>query len=93
MVIRSFRDPKAERLFRGERVLEFRQFERVALRKLAMLHAARELGDLRSPPGNRLEKLSGSRSGQYSVRVNDQWRLCFCWIEGNAHAVEMVDYH
>jgi proteic killer suppression protein len=66
---------------------------RVAMRKLEWLHAARDLNDLRVPPGNRLEKLSGNRAGQYSIRINDQWRLCFEWRDGDAWGVEMVDYH
>lgn len=65
----------------------------MALRKLAMLDAAESLDDLRSPPGNRLEKLRGGRAGQHSIRVNDQWRVCFVWREGDAHDVEIVDYH
>lgn len=67
--------------------------QRVALRKLVILDAAEQRGDLRSPPGNRLEKLSGDRAGEYSIRVNDQWRLCFRWSDGHAHDVELVDYH
>jgi len=63
------------------------------LRKLLVLDAAESLNDLRVPPGNRLEKLSGSRSGQHSIRVNDQWRVCFRWSDGDAHDVEIVDYH
>jgi len=63
------------------------------LRKLVVLNAANSLDDLRVPPGNRLEKLKGDRSGQYSIRVNDQWRICFRWSDGNAHEVEIVDYH
>jgi proteic killer suppression protein len=65
----------------------------VALRKLLILDAAESLNDLRVPPGNRLEKLGGGRSGQYSIRINDQWRVCFRWAEGNAYDVEIVDYH
>lgn len=64
-----------------------------ALRKLLILDAAEELGDLRTPPGNRLEKLAGDRGGQYSIRVNDQWRICFHWSDGDAYDVELVDYH
>jgi toxin HigB-1 len=67
--------------------------ERVARRKLLYLHAARRLEDLRVPPGNHLEALRGNRSGQHSIRVNDQWRICFIWIDGEAHDVEIVDYH
>ncbi|MGH9417402.1 MAG: type II toxin-antitoxin system RelE/ParE family toxin [Terriglobales bacterium] len=67
--------------------------KRAARRKLAMLHAAHRLEDLRSPPGNRLERLMGNREGLYSIRINDQWRLCFIWSEGDAFEVEIVDYH
>ena len=67
--------------------------QRVMLRKLVALDAADALDDLRVPPGNRLEKLKGSRSGQYSIRVNEQWRVCFSWKDGDAHDVEIVDYH
>lgn len=65
----------------------------MALRKLRMLEAAASLTDLRVPPGNRLERLRGDRSGQYSIRINDQWRICFRWREGDAHDVEIADYH
>ncbi|MOA26336.1 Toxin HigB-1 [compost metagenome] len=67
--------------------------QRVALRKLRQLMAAATLDDLRIPPGNRLEALAGDRAGQHSVRINDQWRICFRWVDGNAHDVEIVDYH
>ena len=67
--------------------------QKAALRKLLLLDAAESLDDLRVPPGNRLEKLVGDRDGQYSIRVNDQWRICFNWLGGNAHDVEIVDYH
>jgi len=70
-----------------------REIQRVALRKLVMLHAAESLQDLRAPPGNRLERLSGDREGQYSIRINDQWRVCFRWAEGDAYDVEITDYH
>ncbi len=69
------------------------EIQRAAYRKLAILDAAGALADLQVPPGNRLEKLSGSRSGQYSIRVNEQWRICFEWRQGDAHGVEIVDYH
>lgn len=91
-MIKSFRDRDTERLFGGERVQAFQAFERVAYRKLDMLDAARELEDLRSPPGNRLEALKGDRDGQHSIRINDQWRICFVWNDG-AENVEIVDYH
>ena len=67
--------------------------QRIAQRKLAILDAAQDLRDLRVPPGNRLERLSGNRAGQYSIRINDQWRICFVWAEGDAHDVEITDYH
>lgn len=93
-MIRSFRDRETEKVFRREPRTKFgRNVERAALRKLLILHAAESLHDLRVPPGNRLEKLSGDRAGQYSIRVNDQWRICFRWNDGDAWDVEIVDYH
>lgn len=93
-MIKSFADREAERLFRRERVKRFgANLQRVALRKLRMLDAATALDDLRIPPANRLEKLKGDRSGQYSIRINRQWRICFRWQGGDAHDVEIVDYH
>ena len=92
-MIRSFRDKRTEALFGDEDIARFRRIERVARRKLALLHRARVLGDLRVPPGNRLEGLNGDRLGRYSIRINDQWRICFRWKDGNAHDVEIVDYH
>lgn len=92
-MIRSFADGDSERLFRRERVSGFRSFERIALRKLRMLDAAANVTDLRSPPGNRLEKLKGDREGKWSIRINDQWRICFGWEDGDAFDVEIVDYH
>ena len=93
-MIKSFRDRDAERLFRRERVKRFGpDVQRVGLRKLRMLDAAVELDDLRIPPANRLEKLKGDRSGQHSIRINRQWRICFVWRGGGAHEVEIVDYH
>jgi proteic killer suppression protein len=92
-VIRSFADRDAERLFQDGSVRRFVALERIIRRKLLMLDGARGLDDLRSPPGNRLEALRGNRSGQHSIRINDQWRICFRWIEGEAHDVEIVDYH
>jgi len=70
-----------------------RELQRAAYRKLIMLDSAVELGDLRAPPGNRLEALKGDRKGQYSIRINSQWRICFVWEDGNARNVEIVDYH
>jgi toxin HigB-1 len=92
-VIKSFRSKDTERLYGRERVRRFRAIERVAQRKLRQLDAASELKDLAAPPGNRLEPLKGDRKGQYSIRINDQWRVCFVWQDGNAFDVEIVDYH
>lgn len=92
-MIKSFRSKDTERLNRREQVPRFRAIERVALRKLRQLDAAAELRDLASPPGNRLEALRGNRQGQHSIRINNQWRICFEWIEGEAFNVEIVDYH
>ena len=93
-VIRSFRDKEARRIFEREGSRKFRgQIERVALRKLTVLDAAESLEDLRMPPGNHLEKLKRDRAGQHSIRINDQWRICFRWADGDAHDVEITDYH
>jgi len=92
-MIRTFRCKDTAALFEDMEVLRFRHFERVARRKLQYLHQAKVLEDLRSPPGNRLEILKASRIGQYSIRINDQWRLCFRWINDDAFDVEIVDYH
>lgn len=92
-MIRSFRCPDTERLFRREPVRRFRAIERQALRKLDMLDAAPDLRTLSTLPGNRLEALKGDRKGQYSIRINDQWRICFVWSEGHAREVAIVDYH
>jgi proteic killer suppression protein len=93
-MIRSFRDKGSERVFLRERGSKFHlSLQRAALRKLLILDAAEALEDLRVPPGNRLEKLAGDRAGRYSIRVNDQWRVCFRWEDGHAHDVEIVDYH
>jgi proteic killer suppression protein len=93
-VIRSFRDRDTERLFQREPIRKLPQaIQRVALRKLVQLDAATMLEDLRVPPGNRLEKLAGDRAGQHSIRINDQWRVCFRWHQGDAYDVEIVDYH
>jgi proteic killer suppression protein len=80
-------------LFHDRAVHQFRSFERAARRKLLYLHRARKLADLRVPPGNRLEALRGDRKGQHSVRINDRWRICFRWSNGDAYDVEIVDYH
>ncbi len=92
-MIRSFRCRETERLANGYRVRRFTSIERVARRKLAQLDAAATLSFLRVPPGNRLEALRGDRAGSYSIRINDQWRLCFRYIDGDAHDAEIVDYH
>ena len=92
-MIRSFKDGATARLFADEDVPRFRAIERQARRKLLLLHSASQLGDLRSPPGNRLEALKGDRRGQYSIRINEQWRICFSWRDGGAEYVEIVDYH
>ena len=92
-MIRSFRDRDSEALFNDVAVRRVQAVERQARRKLLYLHRARTLGDLNAPPGNRLEALKGERRGQYSIRINDQWRICFTWRDGDAHDVEIVDYH
>lgn len=93
-MIRTFADARTRQVFSRDRIPGFSlELQRAAWKKLAILHAAGSLGDLRVPPGNRLEKLTGTREGQYSIRINDQWRLCFEWKSGDAHRVEMVDYH
>lgn len=92
-MIRSFRSRETEQLHSRESVKRFRNVERVALRKLRQLDAAERLSDLVSPPGNRLEALRGDRKGQYSIRINEQWRICFIWREGDAWEVEITDYH
>jgi proteic killer suppression protein len=91
-VIRSFRDAETEKAFLGIRSRKFQAIEKIAIRKLFQLHAARTLQDLRAP-GNSLEALKGDRSGQHSIRINDRFRLCFIWKEGDAHEVEITDYH
>lgn len=93
-MLESFADIVTERFFRRHPVKRFSiQLQHAALRKLLILDAAESLQDLRVPPANRLEKLHGDRRGQYSIRVNDQWRICFRWLGTNAHDVEFVDYH
>jgi proteic killer suppression protein len=92
-VIRSFRCSDTERLFRRESVRRFKAIERQALRKLDLLDAAPDLRTVSTLPGNRLEKLKGGREGQHSIRINDQWRICFVWREGHACEVEIVDYY
>jgi proteic killer suppression protein len=90
IVIRGFRDKKTQQFFAGERVYSFRN---VAERKLTMLDNAADLKDLVSPAGNRLERLKGDRLGQHSIRINDQWRICFVWMADGPHDVEITDYH
>jgi toxin HigB-1 len=93
-VIRSFRDRRTRRLHERERIRGWpEELQRAALRKLLILDAAADLRDLRSPPGNRLEKLSGDRAGEYSIRINEQWRVCFRWSGGDAYDVQIADYH
>ena len=92
-MIKSFRSKEAQRLHARQIVKRFHHFQRVAQRKLRQLDIASELSDLASPPGNRLEPLGGNRKGQHSIRINDQWRVCFVWRDGNAFDVEIVDYH
>lgn len=93
MAIVSFKCQDTQRLFTSGKTRRFANIQSVAERKLAQLDGAQTLEFLRSPPGNRLEQLSGDRQGQHSIRVNDQWRICFVWIEKGAAEVEIVDYH
>lgn len=92
-MIKSFRSSDTGRLFQRHSVRRFRFIERPALRRLDMLDAADDLRVLAGLPGNRLERLGGDRKGQYSIRINDQWRLCFEWRDGDAYEVEIADYH
>ena len=92
-MIKSFRDKASRALFDGNPPGRFRRIARIATRKLDMFDAADRLQDLRQPPGNRLEALRGDRAGQYSIRINDQWRICFVWRDDGAEDVEIVDYH
>lgn len=93
MAIRSFHCADTEAIYAGKHPRRFRNIERVAQRKLQMLDSAVELMDLRVPPGNRLEALSGNRRGQHSIRINGQWRICFVWTVSGPEHVEIVDYH
>lgn len=93
-VLRSFHDKDTERIWQRQRVRKLAEdVQRAALRKLLILDAAEALGDLQVPPGNRLEKLKGERSGTYSIRINQQWRICFRWTSAGPEDVEIVDYH
>ena len=93
-MIRSFRCKETEKIFNLEKSKKFpADIQQAALRKLRMLHRSQNITDLRVPPANRLEKLHGSRAGQWSIRVNDQFRICFEWQNGDAYNVEIVDYH
>lgn len=92
-MIRDFRCKDTEALFNDLSSRRFQAIQNVARRKLEMLEAAKKLDDLKTPPGNRLEALKGNRCGQHSIRINDQWRLCFRWRNGDACDVEIVDYH
>jgi proteic killer suppression protein len=93
-VIRSIRDKETQRVFARQRSAKLPgDIQQVAYRKLRMLNNATSPADLQIPPANRLEKLRGDRAGQYSIRINDQWRVCFEWREGDAYQVEIVDYH
>ncbi len=93
-MIKSFHDRQTEQIFRRESVARLQlAVQRAAQRKLDMIDAAERIDDLRIPRGNRLEKLTGDRKGQYSIRVNDQWRICFVWSAGDALRVELADYH
>ena len=92
-MIKAFRCKETERLYHRDRIKRFGGIELVARRKLRQIDSATELRDLASPPGNRLEALHGDREGQHSIRINDQWRICFVWQDGDAFDVEIVDYH
>lgn len=92
-MIQSFRCTETEKIFRGANSRKFANLSNVIERKLNLLDAAKDLRDLRIPPANRLDALKGDRAGQHSIRVNDQWRICFVWKDGNAHEVEAVDNH
>jgi proteic killer suppression protein len=92
-MIRSFKCKYTQQLFEGQDILRFKSFRSVVERKLEMVHRATTLEDLRVPPNNRLEALKGDRKGQHSIRINDQWRICFEWRDNEAWNVEIVDYH
>jgi proteic killer suppression protein len=92
-MIFSFRCRDTQALYEGQCPRRWRAIETAAIRKLQILESAQELKDLRWPPGNRLEKLMGDRAGQWSIRVNDQWRMCFVWTDQGCAGIEIVDYH
>jgi proteic killer suppression protein len=93
-MIKSFKDRESEKVFRRQFSRKLpHDVQRAALRRLVYLHAAEQLADLQAPPSNRLEALMGDREGQYSIRINDQWRICFVWRDNNVYDVEIVDYH
>lgn len=92
-MIKRFKCKETEKIFLREHSKRFGSFQKIALRKLLLLEGAGRMDDLKIPPGNRLEKLHGARAGQYSIRINDQWRICFRWEDGNAVDVEIADYH
>lgn len=93
-MIKTFKCKQTEMIFSGRFSKKFPyDIQRISLRKLTQIHAAENLEFLRIPPANRLEQLFGNRKGQWSIRINDQWRICFVWIDGNAYDVEIVDYH
>lgn len=93
-MIKSFKDSETEKIYHRERARKLPgDIQQIALRKLRMINNAKNISDLRIPPANRLEKLSKDRAGQHSIRINDQWRICFTWKEGDAYNVEITDYH
>ncbi len=93
-MIKSFKNRETEKIYNREASLKLPQnIQQVALRKLRMINNAKGLNDLRIPPANRLEKLSGGREGQHSIRINDQWRICFIWKDSDAYEIEIIDYH
>ncbi len=93
-MIKSFKDAETEKIFKLARSRRLpSDIQQVALRKLRMVNNAKSINDLRVPPANRLQRLTGNRVGQYSIRINDQWRICFDWEDSNAYNIEIVDYH
>lgn len=92
-MIKGFKDKDAEELYNSGHNKKYKVFERIALRKLDMIEAASKLIDLKAPPGNHLEPLSGNRKGQHSIRINDQFRICFVWSDAGAYDIEIIDYH